>query len=65
MADEKLNEQIIMSTKFWNYMKEIVDIVEPLYMVLRLVDQDKISQMGHVYYKPRMAKNNIKTNNPL
>ncbi|OAY62701.1 hypothetical protein ACMD2_17580, partial [Ananas comosus] len=43
-----------------NYVKEIVDIVEPLYMVLRLVDRKKIPQMGHVYYKLRIAKDNIK-----
>ena len=59
-ADGKSIEQIIMSTKFWDYVKEIVDIVEPLYVVLRLVDQKKIPQMGHVYYKLRMAKDNIK-----
>ncbi|OAY70615.1 hypothetical protein ACMD2_21314, partial [Ananas comosus] len=40
-ADGKSIEQIIMSAKFWDYVKEIVDIVEPLYVVLRLVDSGK------------------------
>lgn len=64
-VDGKSIEQIILSSKFWDYVKEIVDTVEPLYVVLRLVDQEKIPQMGHVYYKLRMARENIKKNNPL
>ncbi|OAY66445.1 hypothetical protein ACMD2_20747, partial [Ananas comosus] len=35
-----------------NYVKEIVDIVEPLYMVLRLVDRKKIPQIGHTLGHP-------------
>ncbi|OAY85073.1 hypothetical protein ACMD2_22024 [Ananas comosus] len=39
--DEKSIEQIILPPKFWDYVKEINDIVEPLYMVLRLRDKKK------------------------
>ncbi|OAY72272.1 hypothetical protein ACMD2_15166 [Ananas comosus] len=59
-ADGKSIEQIILSAEFWDYVKEIVDNVEPLCMILRLLDQKKIAQMGHAYYKLRMAKDNIK-----
>lgn len=59
-ADGKSTEQIILSTKFWDYVEEIVETVKQLYMTLRLVDQKKKPQIGHVCYKPRMAKENIK-----
>ncbi|OAY76838.1 hypothetical protein ACMD2_17805 [Ananas comosus] len=38
-ADGKSIEQIILSAKFWDYVKEIVDIVEPLYMTLGYPDE--------------------------
>ncbi|OAY76841.1 hypothetical protein ACMD2_17806 [Ananas comosus] len=51
-VDGKSIEQIILSAKFWDYVKEIVDIVEPLYVVHRLVDQKKIPQMRHTLRRP-------------
>ncbi|CAL9108670.1 unnamed protein product [Musa textilis] len=47
-SDGKKMEKIILSSRFWDTVKEIIIGVEPLYVVLRKVDMDKCPQMPYL-----------------
>ncbi|MQL74686.1 hypothetical protein Taro_007046 [Colocasia esculenta] len=59
-SDGKEVEGIINSTNFWDWVFKLVQIIEPLYEVLRVVDGDRRPSIGLVYAKLEAAKKNIR-----
>ena len=52
-------ESIILSNNFWNRYSKVVKTVEPLYVVLRIVDTEKFPQMSYIYPKISAYKEEI------
>ena len=57
--DGRCVESIILSNDFWDRYSEVVKTVEPLYIVLRIVDTEKFPQMSYVYLKMSVCKKEI------
>nr|XP_018686484.1 PREDICTED: uncharacterized protein LOC103994246 [Musa acuminata subsp. malaccensis]XP_018686485.1 PREDICTED: uncharacterized protein LOC103994246 [Musa acuminata subsp. malaccensis]XP_018686486.1 PREDICTED: uncharacterized protein LOC103994246 [Musa acuminata subsp. malaccensis]XP_018686487.1 PREDICTED: uncharacterized protein LOC103994246 [Musa acuminata subsp. malaccensis] len=59
-SDGKKMEKIILSSRFWDVVKEIITGVEPLYVVLRKVDIDKRPQMPYLRHMLITAREEVK-----
>ncbi|MQL79828.1 hypothetical protein Taro_012273 [Colocasia esculenta] len=49
-------ETLVNNANFWSRVNKIVQMIEPLYEVLRIVDGDRTPKMGLVYAKLEVAK---------
>ena len=57
---KKKIEKIILSSRFWKIVNEIIKGVEPLYIVLRKVDMDKRPQMPYLKYMLISAREEVR-----
>ena len=62
--DGKEVEGLINSKNFWERVQKIILIIEPLYEVLRVVDDDRTPTLGLVYAKLQVAKNKMQQVSP-
>ncbi|MQM11229.1 hypothetical protein Taro_044134 [Colocasia esculenta] len=58
-SDGKKVEDIVNSSNFWDRVFKLVQIIEPLYEVLRVVGGDRRPSIGLVYAKLEAAKKKI------
>ncbi|MQL95302.1 hypothetical protein Taro_027968 [Colocasia esculenta] len=58
-TDGKYVEGIVCNANFWDRVFKLVQIIEPLYEVLRVVDGDRRPSIGLVYAKIEAAKKKI------
>ncbi|MQL68097.1 hypothetical protein Taro_000413 [Colocasia esculenta] len=63
-SDGKKVEDIVNSSNFWDRVFKLVQIIEPLYEVLRVVDGDRRPSIGLVYAKLEAAKKKIREVSP-
>ncbi|RZR85153.1 hypothetical protein BHM03_00012103 [Ensete ventricosum] len=59
-SDGKKIEKIILSSRFWDIVKEIIIGVEPLYVILRKVDMDKRPQMPYLRHMLITAREGVR-----
>ncbi|MQM12876.1 hypothetical protein Taro_045795 [Colocasia esculenta] len=62
--DGKEVEGIINSSNFWDRVFKLVQIIEPLYEILRVVDKDRRPSIGLVYVKLEATKKKIRDVSP-
>lgn len=56
----QLIESIVCNHSFWDRCRMVVNILEPVVRVLRMVDGDKKPTMGYIYESIRLMKEAIK-----
>lgn len=52
-------KQTVLSNSFWEWSADMVNALEPLHMVLRMIDYEKFPWIGFLYPKTRDAKQQI------